>query len=230
MLANHRSRTVFGLQHKYSKEYIERSSGTPLGSFEAQILELRRTGDTPIIKRKASTARLVGTPATDTSVPSPGASPSCSTSSTSKGLLRPSFSVANLDTTRNLAVHLAPDEAYVQGEEEAEGTWSGRLSTSGHLAGALRRSCLRKAAMAEAKDPRRPAAQPTAVPLNALDCATPALALDCPGLSMGANGFLGHSLSQSVGANAFPGLSLSQSSRDLLEAALADGPQGDVFL
>mmetsp|Transcript_15167 Transcript_15167/g.43333 ORF Transcript_15167/g.43333 Transcript_15167/m.43333 type:complete len:201 (+) Transcript_15167:167-769(+) len=200
MLANTRSRTVFGLQHKYSNEYVERSSGSPLGSFEAQILELRRTGDVPIIKRKPSAARLLGG--------SGGAEGS------GRATLRSSMSCSSLEAARSLAVNAAP--------EEEDGSWSpGRLSTSGHMAGALRRSCMRKAPLAELKDPRRlgdgrPRLPERAAAFSALDVATPAVELDCA--PRGSPGGVAHGFLSTTASSA------------LLEAALADGPQGDVFL
>lgn len=204
MLANTRSRTVFGLQHKYSNEYVERSGGSPMGSFEAQIHEPRRTGDIPVIKRKSSAARLLA------ATPGSGAGgPEMAAPGGGQPLMRSSLSCTNLDALRGHAGNAAPEE---------DGLWSpGRLSSSGHLAGALRRSCLRKpGALAEIKDPRRPKTMERAVPLSALDVPTPALELDCAP----------HCFSGGLGN----GLSSSSASSALLQIALAEGPQEDVFL
>mmetsp|Transcript_103336 Transcript_103336/g.274902 ORF Transcript_103336/g.274902 Transcript_103336/m.274902 type:complete len:206 (-) Transcript_103336:88-705(-) len=205
MLANTRSRTVFGHQLKYSNEYVERSLGSPLGCFEAQIHEPRRTGDVPVIKRKTSTSRLHAATAG-----SSAAVPEASSPGGGQTLLRSSMSCTSLDAARGLARNAAL--------EEEDGIWSpGRLSTSGHLAGALRRSNLRKTLLADVKDPRRPRTEDRAAALNALDVPTPAVELDC----------VTRSALQGGAAN---GLLAPTANSALLQAALADGPQDDVFL
>mmetsp|Transcript_54665 Transcript_54665/g.122949 ORF Transcript_54665/g.122949 Transcript_54665/m.122949 type:complete len:198 (+) Transcript_54665:172-765(+) len=197
MLSNTRSRTVFALQHKYSNEYVERSACSPLGCFEAQILN-DRPGDTPIIKRKGSASRISCSEARE------GAS--------SSRALRSSRSCASLELNSR-----------TQAPEEAEALWSpaqpGRLSSSGHLAGALRKSGLRKAGLLEDTRWPRPSGT-TNVAVTALDVATPAVNLDC-------------SLFQPLpmpGGNAAGDVLSPTSARQLLQAALAEAPEGDVLL
>lgn len=193
MLANTRSRTVFGLQHKYSNEYFERSSGSPLGCFEAQILGTRQ-GGSPMIKRKSSVGRLQ-------IVDSDGAA--------AKTLMCCSHPCSNLD---NRSLRNPASTA-----ESSESWPSGRLATSGHLAGALRSSNLRRTGLPAAKDLNR--GWPISSdrwpldnrPVSASDVTTPALDLDC-----------GVRPSTEAANDALS----PQAVRQLLQAALADGPQG----